>query len=70
MSEFELSPEARRSLWQCYALLLALADEVEKETGSDDELSAVTKADEMSRPDDETSPPDPEQRDVTENQPK
>ncbi|MCB0176375.1 MAG: hypothetical protein KDJ97_38105 [Anaerolineae bacterium] len=34
----ELSPEARRRLWQCYQLLLELADEAEQ-TIPNDELA-------------------------------
>jgi hypothetical protein len=32
MDKIDLSPEARRCLWQCYSLLLRLADEAENNT--------------------------------------
>ena len=32
MSELDLSPEARRRLWQCYSLLLRLAEEADEDT--------------------------------------
>jgi hypothetical protein len=35
MSELELSTDARRCLWRCYSLLLKLAEEAEKKTGTD-----------------------------------
>lgn len=50
MSELKLSPEARNRLWQCYALLLRLAEEAEKKsTGEgaskeDRRLAAATEA--------------------------
>ena len=35
MSERILSTEARRSLWQCYSLLLRLADKAQRRTTAD-----------------------------------
>ena len=35
MSETNLSTEARRSLWQCYSLLLRLADKAQRRTTAD-----------------------------------
>ena len=55
MSELNLSADARRRLWQCYALLLRLADEAEKNSAADSELwtgqepAAATEANELTR---------------------
>ena len=38
MTEINLSSDARRRLWQCYALLLELADEAEQNTTAESEL--------------------------------
>lgn len=38
MDTFELSPIARRRLWQCYLLLLELAEEAEEDAVLDSEL--------------------------------
>ena len=57
MSELNLSADARRRLWQCYSLLLRLADEAEKNSAADSELwtghksAAATGANKLARRD-------------------
>jgi hypothetical protein len=52
MNELNLSADAKRRLWQCYSLLLRLADEAKKNTPADPKLrksresTVTTKADE------------------------
>ncbi len=38
MNELNLSADAKRRLWQCYSLLLRLADKAEKNTPADPKL--------------------------------
>ena len=60
MSEFNLSSDARRRLWQCYSLLLKLAEEDEKNAATDSELcerhesATATEANELTRLDNDT----------------
>jgi hypothetical protein len=59
MKKLNLSPEERRRLWQCYSLLLRLADEAEENNVTDSELCeghellAVIEVDEATRLDDD-----------------
>ena len=61
MNEPNLSTEARRRLWQCYSLLLRLADKAEKNTAADSgldkghESAAATRANELTRLPNDTS---------------
>ena len=67
MGELELSPEARRRLWQCYSLLLQLADEAEESITTDSELiednepATETGVNELIQPDNDTAEIDLEQ---------
>ena len=61
MSELDLSSsEARRCLWQCYSVLLRLAEEDEKNTAADSEVceghesATATEASELTRQDNDT----------------
>lgn len=55
MDTLELSPIARRRLWQCYLLLLELADQAEEEAVLDSELDenhdeeTIDQADEVTQ---------------------
>ncbi len=59
MNELNLSPDARHRLWQCYALLLRLADQAEKDAiGSkidEGQESAPPTVNALSRPLDDDS---------------
>ena len=50
MSETVLSTEARRSLWQCYSLLLRLADKAQRRTTADPGLPASREPAEATEP--------------------
>jgi len=60
MSEFNLSADARRRLWQCYSLLLELPEEAEQNTAADSELcerqesATATETNELTRLDNDT----------------
>ena len=58
MNSNELSPEARRRLWQCYLLLLELADQAEEEAGLDPELDENQELKQVRKPDEITQPED------------
>lgn len=72
MNELNLSADARRRLWQCYSLLLRLADQVEKNTAADSpalqstESAAATKANELTQPGNDTSEAGPRQMEAEE----
>lgn len=67
MSEHTLSPEAHRRLWQCYSLLLQLADEAEESITADTDLiednepATETEVKELIQPDNDTAEIDLEQ---------
>ena len=69
MDTTELSPIARRRLWQSYLLLLELADQVEEEAVLDSELDenldeeAIGQADEITQLSSEQLESAPEQSD-------
>ena len=65
MDHDNLSPDVRHRLWQCYSLLLSLAEEAEQNTGNselceDQELAPGDKVNEMTQSMDDT--PDTEQK--------
>jgi hypothetical protein len=67
MKELDLTVDAQRRLWQCYSLLLRLAEEAEQNTAADSELcerqesATATEANESTRHDNDTSKLEPGQ---------
>jgi len=74
MNTNELSPEARRRLWQCYLLLLELADQAEEEAGLDPELDenqdleTISQTDELSQQSNKPSDVAPDQVEISPNE--